>query len=353
MRASLLLSHFLLMSTACKPSRPPNVGEQKATVAPIPQRFEKVERAAPLFVDEKTAIYHTFTIRNDTGRPVQFTRIQQSCACTSAQLGKMHLEQGDQTTLGIEVRLHGRHGPQRFSCTVIDDESRNWVYDLEVTLYESGQFEGNSILHFGEVDPKSECERRVDFLLCSRNPADLDRTINFQSDLENIQLKIGNAVRSVFQDGIHVARVPINVILRAPACSGMGRTTLHARVDGLVQRDWVKEVAWIVRPLFIIEPRQVFFGAVAPGDPPVTRQIRIRREDGMPFNVRSIRPINDAVAGIATISNDRAEVTMDFKIEPHLFAKTFWIEAELETDHPIQPKLRIPIACVKRETASK
>jgi hypothetical protein len=317
-------------------------------------RPEVTTRIAPLFANESEVLRHEIVVRNDTSDSVRFVEVQPACSCSGAKLDRNELGPGQQTKLHLEANLHGRFGEQRFRCTLIDDAGGRWPYALETTVYRAAQFAETGALHLGLIDPNSEVTGRTQLLFYSRSRAGPAPSVRVHPELPRIEASVGEPIFERPNDEIYLTTVPILIRLQAPSIAGPGQAAIVVVFNGENSSSLRQEVCWTVRSLIKVEPRQVFFGSMeeqATGQTR-TRLVTVRREDGKPIRVKSVRLRGEAVEAAVDSESDKRAAVLRFSLHAEQLRETLWDEAEVETDHPLQPLIRIPVACVIRRKPS-
>jgi hypothetical protein len=341
------LAALLSIPCALASCSAPQPGEIEAPQArPTQQTPEHFVKLRPIFVDETPILNHDITIRNDNGAPVHFISVLPKCSCTGASLGKTSLAPNEETTLKLQARLYGRSGIQRFVCTLVDDKGVHWTCGIETTLYTRASFSDTGALHFGLVEPGSVCTKTTDLLICSRDAAGADDRVIAVSKSDKLQVFTDTPVRDQNSDGIVTTRIPIRIQLHAPESAGVGTAAFGVKVTGRASIEILHEATWNVRSLFTVKPRQVFFGAISGSDPNITRVVEIRRDDGSPIKVKSIRVPTDALKITSEPCTDGTATRLHFELNPRRVNGSLWQEVHVETEGTIQPSISIPVAYV-------
>lgn len=337
----------VLLSAAIIPA-----GCRRSNSAPIQadstepaQNREFVTRVAPVFSDEIGDLTTQVAVRNDTPRPIRFSDVQYSCSCTGAELEKRELAPNEETLLDFRIRTYGRSGPQRFVCTLVEEGGARWVYTVDTTVYAPHRFE-NDRVHFGLVNPKEVTTKETALLLCSRSSiAEAARALSFLPTSEAVTVTPGEARHEVLPDGTHQTRIPIRVVLRAPAEPGFGGASVRIGHEG-ASAEWSQEITWNVRSLLSVLPRQIFFGSVTPGSSLMRKCVTLRRLDGNPLRIVSLR-VPGKVVSATVLERTLAEVAeIEFVLDGQQVQSSFWEEAVIEIDHPVQRLVTIPVAWV-------
>jgi hypothetical protein len=341
-RTDLFAFFFACFMAGCGKQTPPP--QRDLVGSPIGIHVEKYVRIPPVFADETPILKEDIPVRNDTSRTVVFAEPRPACSCAGVQLGTRTLEPGQETTLRIEARLFGRSGEQRFACSLVDDRGQLWIYGFETAVLTAMRFTENGALHFGNVDPNATVTRQTELRLCGRDETRLPSEPVLQYNAKRINISLGQARNETLPSGIHVRTIPIEIQLTATAAPGIDQAEIrYARPDDPSQ--FVRlELTWKVRSLFQVSPGSIFFGQIKPGmTESMTKQVTLCRDDSQPFAIKYIRINHAAIKANVHCEADNPP-TLEFTLNPTKVNQTIWEEAEVVTDHPIQPVVRIPVA---------
>lgn len=339
----MVACHWLLVLAGC-------TGQgQPSAQPPLPAAAARTVVLAPLFVGDVDTLEHQLPVKNDTGTEARFIQVRRSCTCAGGtRLGAMRLAAGEQTILHFEVDIRHRHGPQRFSCSLVKDDGDEWVYSVETVLYRRAQFADMAGIYLGPVDPGKDHVRSTAFLIRGRNRQELPEHVSFESDTDGLSVQAGAAVEQDEPDGTVLQTIPLLLRLAAPKDSGPGQANMRARVEWRGRSETVQcGMTWSVRRLFTVTPGYVFFGAVEPdarGE--VTSQLIVRRSDGRPVGVKGARVSPSSVRCLVKEPAGGEWVKLEVVLTPARMTGTFAGELTIETDCPEQGELRIPVVAL-------
>lgn len=309
-----------------------------------------VRQLPPVFIEETSRLEYDFPVKNETGQVVRFTGIQRSCSCTAAELGVKELAPGQETTLHFDIDLVHRKGPQRFLCQVILESGDTWAYALETTLYERAKFADNGLTYFSMVDPNTQEVRAAEFQAFAKTVAELPQKIAVEVDSDRVRVERNEAITEVQPDAVCIRRFPLKYHLRTPALPGPGQAAVEVRFERQgVQQQVRTGLSWNVRTLFTISPAQVYFGKVDPASAPVERKVLIRRTDRQPLAIKDIEISCAGVNYRVEQTSDQTKCFLVFRLNQASSTESLFGHALVNTNHPLQPSVKIPLAALPRE----
>jgi hypothetical protein len=264
----------------------------------------------------------------------------------------MELGPGQETTLHFDIDLRHRKGPQQFVCRLVEEGGAEWTYTLETTLYERARFAEVGSTHFGMVDPGVQEVRETHFYLCAESPQALPQEVSFRTNSDHVRVEAGPGTIETNPDGIGVRKIPVKFRLRAPTRPGLESASVYATVA------WPKEkqevlagVDWNVRTLISISPAQAYFGMVDPtSSGRIERRVTVRRPDGRPLVVKGVKASCPQVRCSVQEPRDGPTAVLLLDLDPKEVTKPLWGEVVLETDHPVQAIVKIPVAALPKQT---
>jgi hypothetical protein len=313
--------------------------------------MSRIIQIPPVFVDEASSLQYDVPVKNETDQTVQFTHIRRSCTCAGAtRLAAMKLAPGQETTLHFDIDLHHRMGPQQFVCYLVEASGAEWTYSLATTLYERARFAQSEAIHFGMVDPKTEEVRETQFYLHAENRQALPHRVSFRTDSDPLQVEAGLGSVDEKPDGTVVWTFPLTLRLRQPGVPGLERASVYAEVEQPGGKQIVQtNVTWNVRALYVVAPSQVYFGTIDPSAPgEVERRVVIRRTDARPLGIKGVKVSCSSVrCSIEKMSDDSTGKVL-LVLNPRSMTGALWGEMTVETDHAVQPLLKIPVAALTK-----
>ncbi len=291
-------------------------------------------------------------VKNETDRSIRFKHVRPSCSCAGAtRLAAMELAPGQETTLTFEVDLRHRKGPQRFLCYLVEADGSEWTYTLETTLHERARFRDADSLHFGMIDPKTEEARDTEFVLHSDSLEALPDTVSFRADSDQLRVEAGAAEVERQSDGTFVRRLPVRIRLQCPDREGLSHASIYAEFDRQGEKQRVQlGVTWNVRTLFSVSPAQAYFGTVdtsASGE--IVRRVMIRRTDGKSLSIKGIKTSCPPVRCSVEKAPEGSACSLALTLDPRKMNGPLWGEVIVETDHAVQPFVKIPVAALAQQ----
>jgi hypothetical protein len=336
----------LCLSTGCARQRPADAAAVPAQGQPI----YHAEQLPPILAEPYGSLRHDTTVKNETGRMVHFVRVQTSCSCSGGTtLETMEFAPGQETVLHFDINLQSRTGPQRFVCRLLEDNGTEWTYELATTIYEPARFGSRGGTHFGMIDPNAEEAREGEFILVADSPANLPQDISFTAGSEALQIEPGPAADEVQEDGVAVRKVPLKFRLRAPATPGLGQVRAAVQFERQGAKQQVETtVDWNVRTFYSVSPAQVYFGTVEPGDGAVERRVIIRVLDRDSLTIKEAKVSCPGVR--CSVEKPRQSGTGELLLvlDPGSVSGPLLGEVIVETDHPVQPTVKIPLAAIPK-----
>jgi hypothetical protein len=341
---------FFCLSLGCFSGKPeqPNERDEAQPLMPAP----KTVRIPSLFAEDRSSIQCDVPVSNPTERAVRFTDIRQSCSCMgSIKLAATQLAPGEKTTLHFDLNLQQRTGPQRFTCQLVEAGGPTWTYHVETTIYRRAAFAEVGSLHFGMLGPRCAATRTTGFIVSAESLDALPQAVSFRTDSESLTIKPRPAVLKRESDGVVVQTIPLNLGLKSGDKPGLQYAPVYADVlrrDG--QKLQLKATAtWHVRPPISASPAQAYFGAVDHSSSTVLlKKILISCNDGRPLVLKSFKSPCSALQCALDKKIDNSTACLLLTIDPRAVPTPFWCDLLVETDHPQQPQVSIPVAALAR-----
>lgn len=347
-RVLLVVLIAAVVGTACNSQVAPQVDQQPADASPAAFFTKKV--LPPVIVgDPPVPLDCVFPIENRSEEPLTFKALRPSCGCAEASLDAWTLAPGETTYLRLSMNLRGRSGPQRLTCTLEDEQTRPWRYELETVAYQRAQFLGELVVHFGMVDPSSVLERTIEFCCYAETEAALPTDPSFTLDSPYVTLSAQSGRTEKTNDGLFVSKVPLHLRLKAPAEAVTGQAHLTAKYRcGEKSGSIAIGADWCVRAFLTAQPGQVYFDLKArTAETPVERRIMLKRTDGQVLVIHEVSSPHPAVT--CTVQNlTKATALVIFTCDVKKTEDFLTGEAIVQTNHPVQQAVRLPVAVAPR-----
>jgi hypothetical protein len=342
--AFLVCATLPFVSMACTEAKSRDAAASQVPLGSIYQ----VKRVPPIFVEDQAELRCDMPVKNETGRPVHFTRVQPGCSCSAATtLDLMELAPGEETTLHFEIDLRNRKGPQLFICRLMQPDEEDWTYAVETTLYERAQFTPIGSTIFGLVDPNTEHERGAELRLYAESEALLPSDVSFRSDSDDLRVEAGAPTVAVQSDGFAVRTIPLKLRLHSPGTAGLGQASVWASYERHGEKQQLQTgVSWNVRTLYSLSPPQVYFGTVAATASPVERRVILRRSDGKPLEIKDLKASSPAVSCSSEKKRGELEEQLLLVLDPKQFTGPLVGEVVVETRDPVHRSVKIPFAAI-------
>jgi hypothetical protein len=265
----------------------------------------------------------------------------------------MELAPGQEAVLHFDIDLHHRTGPQRFVCRLMEEAGEEWTYELGTTLYEHASFSEPGPIHFGMVDPNATAEFEMTLRTYAASAAELPTAVAFTTDSDCLRLEPRPAPVDEPVDGIVTRTFPLRLRFRAPATPGFGQAAIQAQFAWHGENRSIGSAAnWNVRTLFTVSPPQVYFGTVDASGLPIERKVSLRRTDGLPVTVKTVKVSSPAVRGSVCEGDGAPEARLVFVLNPEGMRTPLVGEAIVETDHPVERDVKILFAAVPKRSES-
>jgi hypothetical protein len=308
--------------------------------------FRAIVDKVPAFLSPPDELFvHVFEVENDTARTVRIKKCTPSCGCVDANITKQELRPGDKAELRLTVRLHNKHGPQRFSAQLISEDGAPRIYGVETTVYQDGEVDPRMV-QLGLIPPLQAASKDVAINTygAGQEPG---RITSVRSTLPTLDASIcdSHEPESV-EDHITRRTTTVRLTLRASDRLGFGaaeiRVTLTA-ATGVAQSIRIP-VQWQVQSPYLVSPARAFFGTVSDTNGALCRPIviAVRRRDGKPLSIRRAESTNPAFRVSVTCDGGIAHVTASLA-KPSMVQKGHALTGQLvlATNDPKSPSITI------------
>ena len=225
-------------------------GPSSATGSPAPS--ETVVRLPPVFAKDARVLQHDFLVENGTSDSLEIKDVQQSCACSKAELGKKQLAPGEKTILHVEADLHNAKGPQRLTCTLfLDNRIPFHSYTLETTAYPTVQFSVSTLL-MGLVEPTASVSREFTVSAYAPTEQGLPQLAFSQTAGDKLELRTKEQQIKRLRDGVFCDERRLDLTLRPQTTPGRGAADVLVSCSwpgGRTQKNERLSVIWKWDPL--------------------------------------------------------------------------------------------------------
>lgn len=292
-----------------------------------------------------------FQVENNGPLLIRFVGVHHSCSCTDSSMDALILEPRQSTLLHMQMNLHGRMGPQRFTNRAELEGGGYWDYEVTTTIYDSAKLDA-LVYSFGLVDPEQSASKEGTYTAFAFEESDLPATVSFQVDSERLQVTSLESRIEQLDDGVWARHFPFRLNLKPPAFPGIGQATLVAKALDRSGKEQVVRAScpWNTRSLYEVMPPQVFFAIPDRDDAgSIERVIEVRRVDGQALHIRSVAKAHPAIECLIERGESQATGRLRIRIDAKQFADSMWCELKLETDLPVQPRLSIPVSALKQK----
>jgi hypothetical protein len=346
-RSSLIICLLISLHLGCNSTEPPANRPVDHTRGVVPHTHQ----IPPFFADDRDSLEYDMPVKNETGRPLRFTHVRPSCACAGAtRVDSKELAPGQETMLHFDINLRHRTGAQRFVCHLVEENGTEWTYALETTIYERARFAEVGSIHFGMVNPGVEEVRETDFYLYAENSQKLPQEVIFRTGSHYLRVETGPSSVEQKPDGMVFRKIPLKLHLHAPKTPGLQNTSVYARIFREKEKQDVQTgVDWNVRTLLTVSPAQVYFGIVDPSSSKtIERRITLQSPDGRSLAVKSVTASCPQVHCSIEGPREGSMVRLLLVLNPRAVGKPFWGEVAIETNNPLQPSIKVPIAALSK-----
>jgi hypothetical protein len=313
---------------------------------------QHIYQVPPIFVGDSLDFQYDIPVRNESDSLVRFTRIRQSCSCSAAtKLAAMELEPGQETTLHFHADLRGRLGPQRYICYLVEAGGVEWTYGVETSLHERARFVPHGSIHFGMVNPRADESRELEFRLHAENERALPAKVTFRTEGEHLKVQALQDTIEEQPDGTCVRSYRLQVGLYAPQTPGLGHHLVYAEFERQGVKQKVESgVSWNVRSFYEVQPAQAYFGTVDTAtSESIERQLIIRRTDGEPLTIKSVKSPSDALQWSLEKTKDDSMAKLVLVLDPKAMAGApLWGEMMIETNVAMQPLVKVSVAALTK-----
>lgn len=345
---------FFLFAVGCSNASSPEQmsatpAEQMPMTAVVAEPPNIEQELPPVFAEEAGGLRHEFSVVNNTDHIVCFEKVINSCGCAGSDLKDKKLAPGQATTLRLEVNLHGRKGPQRYSCRLIPEgDQPAWVYAVKTQVYQRVAFYPPDV-HLGVLEPNTGATDEVTLEVFTPPGEPEPEIRRLACTSEEVTPTIVRESREVQPDGATKRTRVVRLALGGQSSPGRGETELTATLARAGGQDRVSSrLHWNVRSLYVISPPRAYFGELVGSDRPVEQTVSLSRADGKALAIKSIKISDPALSHRIVPGSSEKERQIVFQLDPKRVDGPFWGEAVIETDCTLQPTIKLPFAAFRR-----
>jgi hypothetical protein len=283
-------------------------------------------------------VSHQFKVSNSGQAPLNITRLNPSCGCTSTVLGKWTLAPGESTQIEVSFNPAGFRGLSRKSIQVVSDDPASPTTTLT--------FEADVVR---EIMPSTDSVFFQDLVRTVPRKASVKLSTGTDRPVALTDAKAPGApylAMALRQDGKD-AWVDITLDGRKiPAGRQVGADAILVRTSNPKVPSITLTVQWEMRASVTMDPLRVAWSEPAGKD--LSAKVLLKQVDGKPFRVLSSKTTNPLLTVVggdgAAAAHHEVEVVLS-----HNALKGLYTEKVLFTlDDPNQPELELRVSASLR-----
>lgn len=301
--------------------------------------------------DREQTMAHTFELVNNTSHPVALRDVWTSCSCTQATLANRSLRPQESTTLSVVGRPRVQGGENFAKCTVKAECGCSWIFELRSTSYPRVQvLPGAQVLDLGSADPGTGCTQRVDVVEYVLSVDSLSAEPILTCTSPFVVVTLPKVTDDALSDDMKRRVTSFLLTVDTLAPPGRHSAEMAVVVPGVRAEPISRGVAFTIRSLYDVSPAErIYLGRLRSSDPPITRDVKIRRLDGRPLRDCTARASHPGI--VATVRDDESDasaITVRIEIDPARFEASFHEEVVIDTKDEVQPALPIVVSALIR-----
>jgi hypothetical protein len=334
---------FLLVGAGCGAQHDAGAKEIPAP-APSTSAPDVLVKVPSFLVEGSRLLEQKFAVVNETATAIRFRKVETSCGCATAPLGKQELAPGEQTTVVLRINPRGWHGPHRFWCHLIpDDNSPAWSYTIETTVYDPAHFTLPKLILSG-VEPRKAVQVDVALQTFARPGADPARIQSIRSTSQDVKVEALAGKVETLSTGPVQRTIPLRVTLAPQSDAGRKEAALLATLAGPGHHVVELPVIWTIQSFYKLVPARADFSDCAkPGEMQASQRFMIRRVDQRPLQLLRVK-VSNSVAAAHLETGSPASAMLVLTIERAAVQKRLDGEVVITTGDPDQPELNIPFS---------
>jgi len=283
-------------------------------------------------------VSHRFKVTNTGQAPLNITRLNPSCGCTSTVLGKWTLAPGESTEIEVTFNPSGFRGLSRKSIQVVSDDPASPTATLT--------FEADVVR---EIMPSTDSVFFQDLVRTVPRKASVKLTSGTDRPVKLTEAKAPGApylATALRQDG-HDAWVDITLDGRKiPAGRQVGADAIIVRTANPKVPTVTLTVQWEMRASVTADPLRMAWSE--PAGKELRGDISLRQVEGKPFRILSTRTTNAllSVEGVAKGAAARhdLQLVLAANARPGLYTE----KVIFTLDDPNQPELEVRVSASLR-----
>ena len=289
-------------------------------------------------ISADTKVSHRFKVTNTGQAPLNITRLNPSCGCTSTVLGKWTLAPGESTDIEVTFNPAGFRGLSRKSIQVVSDDPASPTSTLT--------FEADVVR---EIMPSTDSVFFQDLVRSVPRKISVKLTSGTERPVELTDAKAPGApylATALRRDGKD-AWVDITLDGRKiPAGRQLGADAVIVRTTNPKVPSITLTVQWEMRADVTADPLRVAWSE--PAGKPLSSKVLLKQVDGKPFRILSWKSTNPALSVTGSdqpaASRHEIEVVLSADARPGLYTE----KVLLTLDDPNQPQLELRVSASLR-----
>jgi hypothetical protein len=282
-------------------------------------------------------VSHRFKVTNTGKAPLNITRLNPSCGCTSTVLGKWTLAPEESTEIEVTFNPAGFRGVSRKSIQVVSDDPAS-----PATL----TFEADVVR---EIMPSTDSVFFQDLVRSIPRKASVKLVSGTERPVALTEAKAPGApylAMAMRQDG-NDAWVDITLDGRKiPAGRQVGADAIIVRTANPKVPTVTLTVQWEMRASITADPLRVAWSE--PAGKQLRSKVILKQVDGKPFRILSAKTTNPFLtiegAGKTAAARQEFQVVLDSEAKPGLYTE----KVLLALDDPDQPELELRVSASLR-----
>lgn len=257
--------------------------------------------------EEGKMVEMEFPFKNTSDKTITVTSVKASCGCTAPELQKKVFAPGEGDVIRATFNSKGRTGSQTKTVTVTTDEP-NGTYQLRFHGEVVSQvYIEPKLLNFGEV--MQGTEKAMTFELIDFTGQNIEIK-GLTSAASALKTEHGAAVDFTDESGRKGRKIPITVTVTPEIPVGNLATTLAIETSYTERPSFVGSIRGVVRGEVSVQPAQVYFGFVAPGET-ASRKVGVTVLENKKFEMTSFEIKPDTSRSVGEAPLPKLEVVAD------------------------------------------